>query len=417
MTPTAEMLGKVPGELGEALRAGYTAITEGVGDARKAEFLHNGVLREICADIFSKDSLNRLYRMVKTGDTIETVVSTRPDLADDKGQPLTVRFTRNKVHPQYVETVNAIVYPIMGYLSHSIFKAVDSKERGNPQTLENVDKLSFPEFCKQLQLSWKTNTAMAYDKVPLKEGLMHELTHWYDYNLRREQIFRPERVFPRQDSTYKGLLDREAAGGTVDKSYYEWKDRNLRPVYRGARMAKDDADTLARARGWAHRGLMDEIERIRTAIHENQRMGRGSWEGISEKDKDLLERFDKYCNRYNFAGYHAASQELNARVVEQIPWLVDERKAKGVLPVSDTLKLMIDRVFDIPPEAAGEKREIVKKLVLPGALRSAARRCARLIDAVNHMEVPEGAKTDRLIGILISEMEKDAQSQHAARPA
>lgn len=403
--------------LASALADGYRAMFEGIGDARKAEFIHNGVLPAIYNDIISRESLNKLYRMVRNNDEISVTVSTRPEFSDANGNPLTVRFTRNNIHPQYVETVNAVVYPIMPYMAHGIFRLTEeSGVRGKPQSLKNTDKLSFTEFCKQLDKSWKTNTAIAYDKVPIKEGLMHELTHWFDYNFRREQIFRKEKVYPWQDRTYKGLLDREAAGGTVDKSYYEWKDKNLRPVYRGTKMAKEDADILARARGWTSKELMNDIERIKTAVHENERMGRKSFDGISEKDKDLLTRFTQYCNRYNYAGYTAASQELNARIVEQIPWLVDERQAKkGELPMNTTLSDMLDRVFDVPPPADKERRAIIKKLILPGALRSAARRCARLIDAVNHMECPEGEKTWTLIGRLISEMEKGAQPQHVAR--
>ena len=111
---------ELPTELSGALMEGYRSILEGVGDARKADALYGYFLPLFFQDIFSKESLNKLYRFINSREGEYVIVSSRDEFKDvEKGQPLVVRFTRNNCHPSYNETINVIEVPIMPFLAHA----------------------------------------------------------------------------------------------------------------------------------------------------------------------------------------------------------------------------------------------------------------------------------------------------------
>lgn len=401
----------MPAALSGALSDGYRSILEGVGDARKADNIYGYLLPMVYRDIFSRESLNALYRLVSSREGQYAVVSRRPELkARDTGAPLEVRFTRNNVHPQFIETMNVITVPIMPYMAHSMFRLVNGDTRDKPQYLDPV--MPFEEMCRQLAKSWKENTPGSYDTVCLRDTLLHELTHWYDFNLRRDAIIRP--AAERKRPVYRDKASAE---------FGEWKDAHFRP-YRGARFSGDDANALANAPEWVTPEVMERVKSIEAAkAHAEALKNTGRpYVNIPEEDEEYLEWFNKMCNRHNAKGYHANAGELSARIVEQVPWLIElkeqaDRKGETI-PLRPTLEKMLDRVFDISPDGPGfmhDRHEVTKSLVLPGALRSAARRCCKLINAANDAFMPEGASHMDKVRQILLYLQKEAKPEHAER--
>ena len=397
---------ELPTELSGALMEGYRSILEGVGDARKADALYGYFLPLIFQDIFSKESLNKLYRFINSREGEYVIVSSRDEFKDvEKGQPLVVRFTRNDGHPSYNEGINVIEVPIMPYLAHAQYSLLRGRTREKPMYLKVA--MPFEEMCRQLARAWKENTAGTYDTACLRDTILHEFTHWYDYRLKRNTIINPGRK-------------KQAYPKTPEGEYAEWKDENF-PRYRSSRFTGDDADLL-QVPDWVNPDVMGKVKRIRRQIAENiSRKDRGLPEvPLAKEDEDYIDWFRKMSNRHKAKGYHANTAELSARIVEQVPWLIDLKdkadKENKKIPVHPTLEQMLDRVFDIHPDGPGfmhDKRELTKTLVLPGAYRSAARRCYKLIDAANEAIFPEGSDHRYKVGQLMAALKREASPEHA----
>ena len=83
-----------------------------------------------------------------------------------------------------------------------------------------------------------------------------------------------------------------------------------------------------------------------------------------------------------------------------------------------TLDAMLNRVFDLPEDGPGivrEERDAAKARILPGAFRSAARRCAGLIDAANRMTYSYDMSIADRIECLASYMERNASEKQVSR--
>ena len=401
-----ELTEGLPAELSGALIDGYRSILEGVGDARKADTLYGYFLPLIFQDIYSKESLNRLYRFINSRDGQYVVVSTRDEFkSPESGQPLVVRFTRSNCHPSYNEQLNVIEVPIMPFLAHAQYGLIYGKTRDNPLYLKVP--MPFNEMCRQLSKAWKENTAGSFDTACLRDTILHEFTHWYDYRLKRNTIINPDKKRP--------VYPNNAAG-----EYAEWTDENF-PQYRSSRFTGDDAGML-QVPDWVNPDVMRKVKRIRRQIAENiSRKNRGLAEiPLSEEDDAYIDWFRKMSNRHKAKGYHANTAELSARIVEQVPWLIelkDKADAKGEkIPVHPTLEQMLDRVFDIHPDGPGfmhDKHELTKTLVLPGAYRSAARRCFKLINAANEAIFLADYDYRKKVGQILGAMQREASPQHA----
>jgi len=396
----------LPDELSDALAGGYRYILEGVGDARKAETLYGYFLPLIFNDIFSKDSLNRLYRFANSKDGEYVTVSSREEFKDlEKGQPLVVRFTRSNCHPSYNEQLNVIEVPIMPFLAHAQYSLVYGKTREKPLYLKVA--MPFEEMCRQLAKAWRENTPGTYDTTCLRDTILHEFTHWYDFRLKRKTIINPDRKKPAYPDSAEG-------------EYSAWKDENF-PRYVSSRFSGDDADLL-QVPDWVNPDVMWKVKRIRRQIAENiSRKNRGLAEiPLSEEDDAYIDWFRKMSNRHKAKGYHANTAELSARIVEQVPWLIelkDKADAKGEkIPVHPTLEQMLDRIFDIHPDGPGfmhDKHELTKTLVLPGAYRSAARRCFKLINAANEAIFAVNYGYREKVGQMLGALQREAGPQHA----
>ena len=397
---------ELPAELSGALMEGYRSILEGVGDARKADTLYGYFLPLIFQDIFSKESLNKLYRFINSREGGYVVVSSRDEFKDvEKGQPLVVRFTRNNCHPSYNEQINVIEVPIMPFLAHAQYRLVYGRTRDKPLYLKVA--MPFEAMCRQLTKAWKENTAGKYDTVCLRDTILHEFTHWYDYMLKRNTIINPARKKPVYPSTPAG-------------EYAEWKDENF-PQYRSSRFTGNDAEEL-KLPDWVNPEVMRNVKRIRRQIAENiSRKDRGLSEvPLSEEDEAYIDWFRKMSNRHKFKGYHANTAELSARIVEQVPWLIEQKdKADSEnrkIPTHPTLENMLDRIFDVHPDGPGfmhDQHEITKSLVLPGAYRSAARRCFKLINAANEAIFSVDDTYREKVGHILGALQREASPKHA----
>lgn len=396
----------LPEELSGALLDGYRSILEGVGDARKADTLYGYFLPLIFQDIFSRESLNKLYRFINSREGQYVVVSSRDEFKDvEKGQPLVVRFTRCNVDPSYNEQINVIEIPIMPFLAHNQYSLVYGKTRDKPLFLKVA--MPFNAMCRQLTKAWKENTAGKYDTVCLRDTILHEFTHWYDYRLRRNTIIDPRKRKPSYPATPAG-------------EYAAWKDENF-PRYRNSRFTGDDAEEL-KLPEWVNPEVMRNVKRINRQIAENiYRKDRGLDEvPLSEEDDAYIKWFRKMSTRHKFKGYHANNAELSARIVEQVPWLIDLKDKADTenkkIPVHPTLEQMLDRVFDIHPDGPGfmhDNHEITKSLVLPGAYRSAARRCFKLINAANEAIFTAGDTHREKVGQILGVLQREASPKHA----
>lgn len=391
------------GELRTALAAGYGAILEGAGDASTASFLYSRILPDIAESIFDGATLRRIHAMVNS-DSIHdvTVYSSRETPA---GFPLTVRFTRDSGKPSFIRQHNVIDIPVMRALEHSIFRAFPSRVRGNPLVMRV--KMPYAELVRQLKRAWTERPANSYDTASIGESILREMSVWLAENGRPETVRNPEPEYSREDSEYAGLLRQDAEGKRVDMSYHDWKDANLRPTYRTDRMDRGDAGILSRGRDWATPEVMRRHKEISGRMRRNWIAGRNRWDGIDADDARFMKEFRSLASRYNQAGVLATNRELQARIAALIPWLVRLREKKDVLPVKETLSEMMDRVFDLPkdgPGPVGDERRAAMSHILPGAFRSAARRCSGLIDAANHMVYSYGMDTGEKIGQLVEYM-------------
>ena len=387
---------------------GYRSILEGVGDARKADTLYGYFLPAVFEDIFSKESLERLYKLINSKDGQYAIMSVREEFKGRmNGNPLVIRFTRRNVDPSYNEQINVIEVPIMHFLAHAQYILDEGATRDQPLYF-NIP-MPYNEMYKQLTKAWSKNTAGFYNSACLRETLLHEFSHWYDFCLKRHTVINPDKK--------KAVYPQNAEG-----RYNEWKDENF-PMYRSSRYHGKDADLL-QVPDWVNPEVMERVERLRRQKAENDsRKNRGlPAVPMSDEDKYYLKWFEKMRNRHKFKGYHANNNELAARIVEQVPWLIDLKDkylAKGEkIPVHPTIDQMIDRVFEIPADGPGlvhDKRELVKTLVLPGAYRSAARRCFKLLNATNEAFFAWDYTDRQKTGQILNRLKAEAGPKHAEK--
>lgn len=403
-------------DLKTALVAGYGAILEGVGDARIASFLFRHLIPEITSSVFNQDTIHRIYEMVNSTEIYEVTVYESQADQNAAGYPLTIKFTRSSGKPTFIRQHDVIEIPIMRSMEHSIFKVAKAKVRGNPLYL--TEKMPFPAFVAQMKKAWTEKTALSYEAVSIRESILRELSIWLAENRKPETIRNPEKKYAKEDAEYVEMLNKEAEGKTVDKSLHEWKDANLRPVYRAARMDSGDARALASGRGWATQDVMHRHKEITDKIRRNWTLGRKALDGVTKEEQKFLEAFRERAKKYNQSSYLATNRELQARITALIPGLVKLQSEKGELPMKETLSDMLDKVFDLPkdgPGIVGNERRFAKSCILPGAFRSASRRCAELIDAANHMfytyDMPLGEKIER----LVKYMEQNATDEQVSR--
>lgn len=403
-------------DLKTALVAGYSAILEGVGDARIASFLYRHMIPAIYRSIFNAETMRRICEMVNSDTIYDVTVYSSQATENAAGFPLTIKFTRSSGKPTFIRQHNVIEIPIMRAVANTIYKAEKSNVRGNPYVI--TEPMPFQVFVKQMQKVWSGNPGYSYDSASISESILRELSIWLAENRKPETVRKPERTLPAEDADYAELLRKESDGKVVDKSFHEWKDANLKPLYRIARMAGGDAAQLSRERGWATPEVMRRHKEITDKLRQNWVHGRNGLDGITPEEKNFLDDFRALAQRYNQASYHATNRELQARITALIPGLVKMQSEKGELPMQPTLNDMLDKVFDLPkdgPGIVGKERKFAKSCIMPGAFRSAARRCANLIDAANRMfytyDMPLGQK----IEALARYMERNASDEQVSR--
>ena len=403
-------------DLKTALVAGYSAILEGVGDARIASFMYRHMIPAITRSIFNEETMRRICAMVNSKDIYSVQVYSSQATENAAGAPLTIKFTRSSGKPTFIAQHNVIEIPIMRALKHSIYMTETLKVRGNPMVL--TVEMPFPVFVRRMRQVWDGNPGYSYDSVSVKESILRELSIWLAENRKPATIRKPAPEYPEADSEYAELLQKESGGKPVDKSFHEWKDAHLKPLYRTERMDSHDAAQLSRERGWATPAVMRRHKEISEKIRRNWMMGRKQYDGLTPEERKFNEDFNRLAKRYNQASFHATNRELQSRITALIPGLVKMQSEKGELPLQPTLNDMLDKVFDLPkdgPGIVGEKRKFAKSCIMPGAFRSAARRCAGLIDAANRMfhsyDMPLGQK----IECLAEYMERNASDKQISR--
>ena len=403
-------------ELRTALAAGYGAILEGIGDARVASFLYRHILPEVAGSIFDEGTMRRIFEMVNSDTVHDVTVYESPADRNSAGAPLTVKFTRDSGRPAFLRSRNVIEIPIMRYLAHSGFDVARSRVRGNPLVM--VKPMPYRVFAERMRGVWDSPPGFSYDAPSLSEAISRELSVWLAHNRRPESVMNGSPRLSREDSEYGKLLGKAAEGKTVDTSYHEWKDANLRPAYRTERMSRGDAAILSAGRGWATPGVMRRHREITDRLRRNWAAGRKWMEGVPPEDRKFLEDFRRLADRYNRASFQSTNMELQARISSLAPWLVKLHASKGELPLKETLRSMLDRVFDIPadgPGIVGEERAFAKSCILPGAFRSAARRCAGMIDAVNRMPYTDEMSVGERIARLADTMAEKSSKEHISR--
>ena len=380
----------ITGGLKAALVAGYGALLEGLGDARIASFLFKNVMPGIYRSVFHYDTLASIHEMVNSRDIYEVTVYSSQETP--VGSPLTVKFNRSSGRPNFDIRHGAIGIPIMQAISHPLYKAVKSGVRGNPYVLSRP--MPYHVFVGQLNKAWDS-AGYSYDSVGIKESIMRELAKWYSENRKPETI-------------------RTSAQDDVGDP----SDAALSHAYRTARMDRGDAAKLAGDRKWATPEVMDRYGVVSGTRKANALMGRDEDEGLTGDDLEFLDEVKARAGRYNDTSRLATNRELQARISGLIPWLVKLQAEKGELPMQPTLDAMLDRVFDLPgdgPGIMGAEREKAKARVLPGAFRSAVRRCAGLIDAANHMVYSYDMSIAERIGALAAYMERNASESQISR--
>lgn len=380
----------ITGELRAALVAGYGALLEGLGDARIASFLFRNIMPDIYRSVFHFDTLHSIHDMVNSKDMREVTVYSSQETP--VGVPLTVKFTRSSGRPNFNIRHGVIEIPIMQAISHPLYKAVKSGVRGNPYVLSRP--MPYHVFVGQLNKAWN-RAGYSYDSVGIKESIMRELTKWYSENRKPETI-------------------RTSAPDIVgDPSDYA-----LSHAYRTARMDRGDAEKLAEDRKWATPEVMERYGEVFSTRKANALLGREEDEGLTGDDLEFLDDVKARAGKYNDASRLATNRELQSRISGLIPWLVRLQAAKGELPMRPTLDAMLNRVFDLPEDGPGivrEERDAAKARILPGAFRSAARRCAGLIDAANRMTYSYDMSIADRIECLASYMERNASEKQVSR--
>ena len=395
----------ISNDLKTALVAGYSVILEGVGDARIASFLYRHMIPAITRSIFNEETMRSIYAMVNSKDTYSVQVYSSQATENAAGAPLTIKFTRSGGKPTFIAKHNVIEIPIMRALEHGIYKTEKLNVRGNPRVF--TVEMPFPAFVRRMRQVWDGNPGYSYDSVSVKEAILRELSIWLAENRKPATVRKPVPEYPE-----------ESEGKTVDNSFHEWKDTNLKPLYRTERMDSGDAAQLSREGGWATPAVMHRHKEISEKIRRNWMMGRKRYDGLTPEEKKFNDDFHRLAKRYNQASFHATNRELQSRITALIPGLVKMQSEKGELPLQPTLNDMLDRVFDLPkdgPGIVGEERKFAKSCIMPGAFRSAARRCAGLIDAANRMfysyDMPLGQK----IECLAQYMERNASAGQISR--
>ena len=380
----------ISAELKSALVAGYGVLLEGLGDARIAAFLFRNVMPDIYRSVFHFDTLYSLHGMVNSKDMYEVTVYSSQETP--VGSPLTVKFNRSSGRPNFNIRHGVIEIPIMQAISHPLYKAVKSGVRGNPYVLSRP--MPYHVFVGQLNKAWD-RTGYSYDSVGIKESIMRELVKWYSENRKPETI-------------------RTSAPDNVgDPSDYA-----LSHAYRTARMDRGDAAKLAEDRKWATPEVMDRYGEVSGMLRANSLRGHGEDGEIPGDDREFLDEFNARADRYNDTSRLATNRELQSRISGLIPWLVRLQAEKGELPLRPTLDAMLNRVFDLPedgPGIVGAEREKAKARLLPGAFRSAARRCAGLIDAANRMVYSYDMSIAERIEALATYMERNASESQVSR--
>jgi hypothetical protein len=163
---------------------------------------------------------------------------------------------------------------------------------------------------------------------------------------------------------------------------------------------------------------MERYGEVSSTRKANALLGREEDEGLTGDDLEFLDGVKARAGKYNDVSRLATNRELQSRISGLIPWLVRLQAEKGELPMWPTLDTMLNRVFDLPEDGPGivrEEREAAKARILPGAFRSAARRCAGLIDAANRMTYSYDMSIADRIECLASYMERNASEKQVSR--
>lgn len=405
-------------KLAAALAAGYRAMCEGVGDVRAAEYIHNTVLKDIYHKVYTNETAGKIVEMANNPDIPCITVYENPEFADRNGNPLVIRMTRYNTRPVYIPNINLITIPIIRMLAHSGVTMWEGRARNKPLFLKQ--KVGLNAVRDRMNRIWKEkNSENTLDAAPLKEVMMRLLTRWYDHKYRPESVVRDSQFRTPEDELYRRNLAKQAEGKTVNMSYYDAKDRALPPVYRTSRMAPEDARELSARRMWATSDCLSNKARVARHQEWNKNHRKPENHGIDSYNLSNANAFDDRQDAYKHTADMNTNESLHAKISGMVPWLIKKRMDNGTAIDEDkTVDEMMQRIFDIVPDGEAAMHELHMRSVdkiLPGAERSADRRCRKLIRAVNALPIGKETGMDEAISMLRDAFEKKVDKSQAGR--